>query len=133
MAEDQGQAQTGGPETEKIKSITAGLFESDYDTLQNVAGELAVSRSMVVRSAVQNFFRRHRAGEIGLAAEEGDLVILFSARQSYTYVVEDVLIVEPTQVEYLESSGEAITTLISCYPYLVDNKRIVVIAHLIED
>lgn len=64
--------------------------------------------------------------------EEGDLVILFSARQSYTYVVEDVLIVEPTQVEYLESSGEAITTLISCYPYLVDNKRIVVIAHLLE-
>lgn len=64
--------------------------------------------------------------------EEGDLVILFSARQSYTYVVQEVLIVEPTQVEYLESSGEATTTLISCYPYLVDNKRIVVIANLIE-
>lgn len=65
--------------------------------------------------------------------EEGDLVILFSARQSYTYVVQDVLIVEPTQVEYLESSGDAVTTLISCYPYLVDNKRIVVVANLIED
>lgn len=65
--------------------------------------------------------------------EEGDLVILFSARQSYTYVVQEVLIVEPTQVEYLESKGDAITTLISCYPYLVDNKRIVVIANLIED
>lgn len=65
--------------------------------------------------------------------EEGDLVILFSARQSYTYVVEEVLIVEPTQVEFLESNGEAITTLISCYPYLVDNKRIVVIANLLED
>ena len=64
--------------------------------------------------------------------EEGDLVILFSARQSYTYAVQEVLIVEPTQVEYLESRGEAITTLISCYPYLVDNKRIVVIANLIE-
>jgi sortase A len=64
--------------------------------------------------------------------EAGDLVILFSARQSYTYVVKDVLIVEPNQVEYLESTGEAITTLISCYPYLVDNKRIVVIANLIE-
>lgn len=64
--------------------------------------------------------------------DEGDLVILFSARQSYTYVVQEVLIVEPTQVEYLESTGDAITTLISCYPYLVDNKRIVVIANLIE-
>jgi len=65
--------------------------------------------------------------------EEGDLVILFSARQSYTYVVHEVLIVEPTQVEFLESSDEAVTTLISCYPYLVDNKRIVVVANLIED
>jgi sortase A len=62
----------------------------------------------------------------------GDLVILFSARQSYTYAVQDVLIVEPSQVEYLEASEEPIVTLISCYPYLVDNKRIIVIANLIE-
>ncbi|MEE8356514.1 MAG: class D sortase [Anaerolineales bacterium] len=62
----------------------------------------------------------------------GDLVILFSERQSYTYVVEDVLIVEPTQVEFLESTGASKTTLISCYPYLIDNKRIVVIANLLE-
>ncbi len=64
--------------------------------------------------------------------EIGDLVILFSERQSYTYVVEDVLIVEPTQVEFLESAGASKTTLISCYPYLIDNKRIVVIANLLE-
>ncbi|MFN2281741.1 MAG: sortase, partial [Anaerolineales bacterium] len=64
--------------------------------------------------------------------EEGDLVILFSARQSYTYSVEDVLVVEPDQVEYLESTGEPITTLISCYPYMVDNKRIIVIAKLVD-
>ena len=64
--------------------------------------------------------------------EEGDLVILFSARQSYTYAVEDVLIVEPSQVEYLESRGQPAVTLISCYPYMVDNKRIIVIANLIE-
>ena len=64
--------------------------------------------------------------------EEGDLVILFSERQSYTYVVTDVLIVEPTQVEFLESSTESTTTLISCYPYLVDNKRIVVRANLLD-
>jgi sortase A len=64
--------------------------------------------------------------------EVGDLVILFSERQSYTYVVEEVLIVEPTQVEFLESTSESKATLISCYPYLVDNKRIVVIANLID-
>jgi sortase A len=64
--------------------------------------------------------------------DQGDLVILFTARQSFTYAVEDVLVVEPDQVKYLESSGEPITTLISCYPYLVDNKRIIVIAKLVE-
>lgn len=65
--------------------------------------------------------------------EEGDLVILFSERKSYTYAVEDVLIVEPHQVEFLESTDESVATLISCYPYRVDNKRIIVIANLIDD
>jgi len=64
--------------------------------------------------------------------EEGDLVILFSERKSYTYAVEDVLIVEPHQVEFLESTDESVATLISCYPYRIDNQRIVVIANLIE-
>ncbi len=64
--------------------------------------------------------------------EEGDLVILFSERKSYTYAVQEVLIVEPNQVEFLESTDEAITTLISCYPYMVDKQRIIVIANLIE-
>ena len=64
--------------------------------------------------------------------EAGDLIIIFSERQSYTYVVEDVLFVEPTQVEFLASTGEPTATLISCYPYMIDNKRIVVIANLID-
>ena len=64
--------------------------------------------------------------------EEGDLVILFSERKSYTYVVEDVLIVEPHQVEFLESTDESIATLISCFPYRIDKQRIIVIANLIE-
>jgi len=64
--------------------------------------------------------------------EEGDLVILFSERKSYTYVVEDVLIVEPHQVEFLESTDESVATLISCYPYRIDKQRIIVIANLIE-
>ncbi len=64
--------------------------------------------------------------------EAGDLIIIFSERQSYTYVVEDVLFVEPTQVEFLASTGAPTATLISCYPYMIDNKRIVVIANLID-
>jgi len=60
----------------------------------------------------------------------GDQVILFSSQRSFTYIVRQVQIVEPTQVEVMNQTPEAIVTLISCYPYMVDNKRIVVTAYL---
>jgi sortase A len=60
----------------------------------------------------------------------GDLVIVFTNQRSYTYIVVDTQIVEPTAVEVLDQTTQATVTLISCYPYLKDNKRIVVIARL---
>ncbi len=64
--------------------------------------------------------------------QPGDEIILFTSLQSYTYIVDQTLIVEPTQVEVLSPTHDGVVTLISCYPYLVDNKRIVVIANLQE-
>jgi LPXTG-site transpeptidase (sortase) family protein len=43
-----------------------------------------------------------------------------------------VNIVEPTDVSAMESTNEAIVTLISCYPYWGDTQRIVVVAKLVE-
>jgi sortase A len=61
----------------------------------------------------------------------GDQVILFTNQRAYTYVVmSNPQIVEPSQVEFLSPTTEPIVTLISCYPYLVDNKRIIVRAYL---
>jgi sortase A len=60
----------------------------------------------------------------------GDLVILYTNQRSYTYVVVDTKIVQPTAVEVMAPTTQATTTLISCYPYLKDNFRIVVIARL---
>jgi sortase A len=60
----------------------------------------------------------------------GDEIIISTERQSYTYVVNDVDVVEPTEVSVMASTEHASTTLISCYPYLVNNKRIVVFADL---
>jgi sortase A len=62
--------------------------------------------------------------------QTGDQVILFTAQQQYVYIVTSSAIVEPTQVEVMASTGEPVVTLISCYPYMVDNKRIVVFAKL---
>ena len=62
--------------------------------------------------------------------EPGDEVIMFTERKEYTYVVDKIRVVEPTRVEFLEPTSDPTATLISCYPYLVDNKRIVVTARL---
>lgn len=62
----------------------------------------------------------------------GDAVILFTNQRAYTYVVQETRILEPTQVEVMAPTREAIVTLISCYPYLVDDQRIVVQAVLQE-
>ncbi len=60
----------------------------------------------------------------------GDEIIISSERRSYTYVVRDIDVVEPTDVWVMGSTEHASTTLVSCYPYLVNNKRIVVYADL---
>lgn len=60
----------------------------------------------------------------------GDLVVVYTNQRSYTYIVVDTKIVEPTAVEVMDPTPQATVTLISCYPYLKDNKRIVVIARL---
>lgn len=60
----------------------------------------------------------------------GDLVIIYTNQRSYTYIVVDTKIVQPTAVEVMAPTAKPTVTLISCYPYLKDNLRIVVIARL---
>jgi len=62
----------------------------------------------------------------------GDQIIVHTAQRSYTYLVTNSDVVEPTRVEVMGSTPQAVVTLISCYPYLVDNQRIVVRAQLQE-
>lgn len=62
--------------------------------------------------------------------QPGDQIVLITSQRSYTYVVTGSEVVEPTRVEVMAPTDEAIVTLISCYPYRIDNKRIVVTAQL---
>jgi sortase A len=62
--------------------------------------------------------------------KNGDQVIIYTHQHSYTYLVTNVEIVKPTDVEVMASTSDPTLTLISCYPYMVDNKRIVVQASL---
>jgi sortase A len=62
--------------------------------------------------------------------QPGDQVLLFTAKQQYIYIVTSTQIVAPTQVDVMNPTSDASVTLISCYPYMVDKKRIVVFAKL---
>ncbi len=60
----------------------------------------------------------------------GDEIRLSTATRDFVYRVTGTEIVGPTDVQVMEATTRPTVTLISCYPYLVDNKRIVVFAEL---
>ncbi len=62
----------------------------------------------------------------------GDEIIIYTAQHAYVYLMEQTQIVEPTRVEVMDPTREPVVTLISCYPYKVDDQRIVVTAVLSE-
>jgi sortase A len=64
--------------------------------------------------------------------QPGDKVVLFTAQQQYVYIVTGSQIVAPTQVEVMNPTSEPTVTLISCYPYMIDKKRIIVFAKLVS-
>jgi sortase A len=62
--------------------------------------------------------------------KRGDQIIVYTPQHAYTYIITNVEVVEPTDVEVMATTPDPSITLISCYPYMVDNKRIVVQASL---
>lgn len=62
--------------------------------------------------------------------QPGDEVTIYTNQRSYIYIVSESNIVEPTQVDIMDSTSQPTLTLISCYPYLVDNQRIAITARL---
>ena len=60
----------------------------------------------------------------------GDEITVYTNQRAYTYVVSESQILEPTQVEVMENTSQPTLTLISCYPYLVDDQRIAVTSRL---
>jgi sortase A len=60
----------------------------------------------------------------------GDEVYVHTGDQVYHYVVKATDIVAPTRVDLMEPTDRPVLTLISSYPYLIDDQRIVIIAEL---
>ena len=64
--------------------------------------------------------------------ESGDEVLVYTDAGAYRYVVNTVEIVAPTAVEVMQPTDHAVLTMITCYPYLLDTHRVVVVADLVE-
>ena len=64
--------------------------------------------------------------------QSGDEVVLYTNQGVYVYIVTRTKIVEPTDVSVMEPTADPSITLISCYPYLVNDQRIVVQGRLKE-
>jgi sortase A len=62
--------------------------------------------------------------------ELGDEFFVYSGEQSYRYVVTSKRVIDPTDVSVMYPTTEPIATLQTCYPYLVDTHRLVVIGEL---
>ena len=60
--------------------------------------------------------------------EPGDQLTVQTETRIHTYTVTETLIVGPNDVYVMDNRGGATLTLISCYPYMVNDKRIVVYA-----
>ena len=74
MSEEKTKSNPAAQEAVKIKSISAGLYGPDVATLDSMAAELEVSRSVLVRFAVSDFLQRHQSGVIKLLAESNTSV-----------------------------------------------------------
>jgi sortase A len=61
----------------------------------------------------------------------GDEIVVYTATSVYTYRVTSIRILEPTDVSVMNPTQRRTITLISCYPYMVDNQRIVVTGELV--
>jgi sortase A len=62
----------------------------------------------------------------------GDEITIYAGEQPYRYAVRATRIVEPDDVSVMYPTSAPILTLLTCYPYMIDTQRFVVIAELIR-
>jgi len=105
----------------------------DWDQLKKGAGHLVGSANPGERG--NSFIAGHNDiyGEIFRDLEElkiGDEILVYAGQQSFRYVVRATRIVEPDDLSVMEPTSTPVLTLLTCYPYMIDSHRLIVIAEL---
>jgi sortase A len=105
----------------------------DWEQLKKGAGHHIGSANPGERGNV--FISGHNDiyGEIFRHLEEvkmGDEIVVYAGERSYRYYVRATRIVEPDDISVMYPTSTPILTLLTCYPFMVDSHRLVVIAEL---
>jgi sortase A len=105
----------------------------DWEQLKKGAGHLIGSANPGERGNC--FIAGHNDiyGEIFRDLQDlkvGDEIIVYAGQQSYRYIVRATRIVEPDDVSVMYPTSSPVLTLLTCYPYMIDSHRLVVIAEL---
>jgi sortase A len=64
--------------------------------------------------------------------EVGDEYHIYAGAEKFTYIVREKRIIEPTEVDVMLPTTEPVATLQTCYPYLIDTHRLVIIGDLVN-
>lgn len=64
--------------------------------------------------------------------EVGDEYFIYAGKAKFTYVIREKRIIAPTEVDVMLPTTEPVATLQTCYPYLIDTHRLVVISDLVN-
>jgi len=62
--------------------------------------------------------------------QPGDEIVVYTLSRQYVYAVQFRRVVDPWEVSVMAPTRTPAITLISCYPYLLDTERIVIIGAL---
>jgi len=119
----------------KIDVDVPVLEGDDWELLKKGAGHHIGTANPGERGNVYISGHNDIFGQIFRRLEEldlGDEVVVYAGARSYRYVVREKRIVEPTDVSVMYPTSEPILSLQTCYPYMVDTHRLVVIAQLQE-
>ena len=62
----------------------------------------------------------------------GEMITIYAGDEAFRYQITERRLITPDQVEVMLPTTSPTTTLISCYPYLIDTHRIVLFGELVE-
>jgi sortase A len=119
----------------KIKVNAPIVSGVTWEDLKKGVGHLPGSANPGERGNLYLAAHNDIYGEIFRYLEElevGDEYFIYAGDEEFRYVVQEKRVIEPTEVDVMLPTTEPVATLQTCYPYLVDSHRLIVIGELAE-